>query len=532
MFGRGVYLSGSSNLNLPQARMMRHNKASFVFTFYLLCAALIANLSGAHLAAQPSPKVDAAQNPVPRFETSACAIAIPETEKENARCGYLVVLENRSRKDSRLIRLPVIILKSNSAHPAPDPVLRTLGGPGASSLKIVRGRRSSPWLNNRDEIIFEQRGTAYAQPKLDCPEIDAAKLEAARLNLDQKTAIQREVRAAQLCRDRLLKNGIDLAGYDSAQSAADIEDLRRVLGYQKWNLYGVSYSSRLMLEVMRDYPEGVRSVALESVLAPSVNYDETGVDGAMRALNVLFNNCAADAACASAYPHLAKVFYELVSRTNKRPISLSVKGATAETLTLRLTGHDITTWVLDYLLSADPEDIAAAPSRIYQVAGGDNSPLKAYAESKVGPGGFYMWGMRYSVWCREEMPFENRRTIAAQSRRYAQLRGYEIQASLPAICDVWKVPPAAPVLNEPVKSDIPALILAGEYDAYTPPAWGRLAAQTLSHSYFYEVPGVGHGPGFSSKCARDMVALFFDGPATAPKDECLKEPRQRFTTNK
>jgi pimeloyl-ACP methyl ester carboxylesterase len=517
--------------------MMRHDKSSFTLSFYLLCAALISNLSGAHLltaiAVQPLLKIEAAQNTVPRFESAACAIAVPETEKENARCGYLVVPENRGRKDSRLIKLPVIILKSNSAHPAPDPVLRTLGGPGASSLRMVRGRRSSPWLNNRDEIIFEQRGTAYAQPRLDCPEIDAAKLESAKLNLDQKTATRREVQAAQSCRDRLLKNGVDLAAYDSAQSAADIEDLRRVLGYQKWNLYGVSYSSRLMLEVMRDYPSGVRSVALESVLAPSVNYDETGVDGAMRALNVLFNNCAADAECNKVYPGLAKVFYELVRRTNKRPLSLSVKeAANAETLTLRLTGHDITTWVLDYLLSADPEDILAAPSRIYQVAGGDVGPLKAYAESKVGPGGFYMWGMRYSVWCREEMPFENRRAIAAQSRRYAQLRGYEIQASLPSICDVWRVPPAAPVMNEPVTSDIPTLILAGEYDAYTPPAWGRLTAQTLGHSYFYEVPGVGHGPGFSSKCARDMVALFFDDPSTAPNDECLKKPRQRFTTNK
>ncbi len=479
-----------------------------------------------------SPKADATQDPVPRFEPSACPIAIPETEKENARCGYLVVPENRSRKDSRLIRLPVIILNSSSPNPAPDPVLRTLGGPGVSSLRMVRGRQASPWLNNRDLIIFEQRGTLYAQPKLDCPEVDAAKITNAKSNADEKTAERGEVKAAQACHDRLIKEGIDLTAYDSAQSAADIEDLRRVLGYEKWNLYGVSYSSRLMLEVMRDYPDGIRSVVLESVLAPSVNYDEAGVDGAVRALSVLFTNCAADAECAKAYPGLEKMFYDLVRQANKKPIQISVKQPkTAEPFNIQLTGHDLTDWVLDYMLSAEPDKILAGPALIYQVAVGDHSPLQAYAESKVSLQG-YTWGMRYSVWCREEMPFENRRTIAAQSRRYSQLRGYRIQGSMPAICDVWRVPPAPAIRNTPVTSDIPTLILAGEYDAYTPPAWGRLTSQTLRNSYFYEVQGVGHGPGFVSGCAIRVAALFFLNPTTAPYHPGLKAPRQKFMTKK
>jgi pimeloyl-ACP methyl ester carboxylesterase len=140
-----------------------------------------------------------------------------------------------------------------------------------------------------------------------------------------------------------------------------------------------------------------------------------------------------------------------------------------------------------------------------------------------------MWGMRYSVWCREEMPFENRRKIAAQSTRYPQLRGYEI-SSIAAICGAWRVAPAKPIANQPVKSDIPTLILAGEYDAYTPPAWGRLAAQTLPRSYFYEVREVGHGPGFVSACAVRLVNDFFHDPTTRPTHACLAAPRQKFIT--
>ncbi|MEO6390441.1 MAG: alpha/beta hydrolase [Pyrinomonadaceae bacterium] len=470
---------------------------------------------------------------VPRFEPGECAFPTPDPEKDKVRCGYLVVPENRTRSNSRPIRLPVIIQKSNSATPAPDPILRTLGGPGASSLKIVRGRRSSPWLDRRDVVIFEQRGTALAQPSLDCPEVDAANLASNRANLDRKAATQREVAAAKVCHDRLVNSGVDLSGYNSAESAADIEDLRRVLGYEQWNLYGVSYSARLMLEVMRDHPAGVRSVAIESVLPPSVNYDEVGVDGAVRALKVVFTTCAAQADCARAYPNLEQTFYDVVRKANQKPIAFKVKPRDgAASLTVTLNGHDVTDWVLDYLLSNDAESVADAPWQIFRFHRGDFRALQRYAESKVNDRGFYSLGMRYSVWCREEFPFENAKKIRAQSDRYEGLPGYSIQNYFPGVCAVWKVPAAKPIENQPVKSDIPTLLLGAEYDAYTPPDWGRLAAQTLSRSYFFEIPGVGHGPGFSSQCARTLVAAFFDDPTRAPDSNCVKTPGPRFTLGK
>ena len=464
---------------------------------------------------------------VPRFEDSQCAVDVPETEQGRVRCGYLVVRENRARKNSRTIRLPIIILKSNSKNPQPDPVLRTLGGPGASSLRMIRGRRFSPWLNDRDLVIFEQRGTRYAEPNLDCYEVGAVRVENARTNVTGQEAIRREVAAAKLCYDRLVKSGADLSGYDSVQSAADIEDLRLVLGYPQWNLYGVSYSARLMLNVMRDHPKGIRSVILESVLPPSVNYDEVGVDGAVRSLDLFFSDCAAEANCAKAYPNLAESFYGLVKRLNEAPIELKLKPAgSLERVSIRISGDDITTWLLDNVLSADREAILAGPTQISRLLDGDFSPLNAYAEDKLRPGG-YMLGMRFSFWCREEMPFEDPQKIAAQARLYPNLSGYEIQPQLLAVCDVWKVGRANSRENRPVKSAIPTLVLAAEYDAYTPPSWGRLVAGTLRNSYFYEVPQVGHGPGFSSTCARNMIAEFLNNPHAPPDASCLKQ-RQKF----
>lgn len=464
--------------------------------------------------------------PVPRFELSECAVPVPAGE--NVTCGYLTVPENRTRKNGKTIRLPVIIMKSDSSDPKPDPVLRTIGGPGGSSLKLINGRRYSPWIKDRDMIIFEQRGTKYAQPALECPEVGDALIQSARRQLDEKTTRRAEIAAVKLCRARLVRQGIDLSAYNSAESAADIEDLRRALKLDKINFYGLSYSARLMLNVMRDHPDGIRSVVLESTLPIEVNYDEVGVDGIARVMDEFFNECRADTVCATSYPHLEAEFYALVKNTNEKPFTVNVKdGKSGDSVELKLTGHDIITWLVDYVFSASGREITTAPERIEKLVHGDYTPLMDYAGSKLSPS-FYSLGMRYSVWCTEEMPFENRRKIKAQSAKYPGLKGYEVQA-LPDICRIWKVPAAERAENLPVKSDIPTLVLAAQYDAYTPPAWGKQTSDNLKNSFFFEVPWAGHGPSFNSpQCVSEMVANFIDDPSVRPGPACIDRIRNYF----
>lgn len=456
------------------------------------------------------------QNQVPRFENSECVVPLPNGE--NAKCGYLVVSESRKIKNNKIIRLPVIILKSESSNSRPDPILRTVGGPGESSLILVRSRPSSPWLKDRDLIVFEQRGTKYAQPALDCPEVKETNITSEKQKLDAKTARTNELQAAKVCYDRLIKQGVNLSAYNSVESAADIEDLRRVLKLEKINLWGLSYSTRLMLEVMRDYPNGIRSVVLESTLPPEVNYDEVGVDGIVRVFNILFANCKADADCAKAYPNLENEFYESFARLNKEPIVADVKDSkTGETV--KLNGNDFATWLIDYLFSNSPQAIADLPLVIDDVFQGNYDTFKRYTGEKISTPSTSL-AMRYSVWCGEEIPFEDMRKIKAQSFIYPKLLGYEVMA-LPDICSVWKVAAAKPIENKPVKSDIPTMIISAEYDAYTPPAWGKLVARNLKNQFLFEVPWVGHGPAFSTPCVREMIANFFDTPNLIPNSECL-----------
>lgn len=487
---------------------------------------IFSNISGFSQTKKPTEADENKIKAVPRIERGECAVPIPANEK--AECGYLIVYEDRRANKDRTIRLPFITMKSESANPLPDPILYTSGGPGSSSLGQVRNRRYIPYLKNRDYILFEQRGTKYAQPSLQCPEVNDARLYAAKRNLTKSDSVKAELEAVRACREKLQSSGVNLSAYNSAASAADIEDLRRLLGYEKWNLYGISYSTRLMLTVMRYYPDGIRSVLLDSVLPPSVNYDETSVDSVIRSLNLIFTACKADAECNTAYPNLEKQFYSLVQKLDAKPIFIDVTDSQTKTTTkLLLDGSDIVNGVYSALETG--YKLASLPSLISRAEQNDNQALMTLAKTKLDVSSF-AWGMRYSVWCVEEMPFQNRGLIKNQiTTKYPRLAGFGIQSNFPAICDIWKVKPADKIENELVKSNIPTLVLAGEYDPDTPTTWGKLAAQTLMNSRFFELRGMSHVPTFGSTCAQELATAFFNNSQTDFDSQCVKNmPALKF----
>ena len=104
-----------------------------------------------------------------------------------------------------------------------------------------------PLVEKRDVILFDQRGTGYSQPDLGCPEEKKFALDTLDQNLTPTQSAELRRRRAAQCHDRLVKEGVNLALYNSAQNAADIEALRQALGYDKINLYGTSYGTRLAL---------------------------------------------------------------------------------------------------------------------------------------------------------------------------------------------------------------------------------------------------------------------------------------------
>jgi pimeloyl-ACP methyl ester carboxylesterase len=121
------------------------------------------------------------------------------------------------------------------------------------------------------------------------------------------------------CERELVKRGIDLALYNSATNAADARDVRIALGYDEANYYGTSYGTRLGLALIRDHPDGVRSIILDSVYPPEVGYYTEYATTLHRAFTALFSGCADDTSCANRYPTLEADFYRTVDRLNAEP---------------------------------------------------------------------------------------------------------------------------------------------------------------------------------------------------------------------
>jgi pimeloyl-ACP methyl ester carboxylesterase len=337
---------------------------------------------------------------------------------------------------------------------------------------------------------------------------------------DQAYAL-RIAAAMDSCQTRLESEGIDLSGYNSAENAADLQDLRVALGYEQWNLYGISYGTRLALTAMRDQPLGIRSVILDSTYPPQVDLYAELVPDARRAFTEVFEACRADRGCNGAYPNLEGAVFDLAGRLDAKPAELEVwNPATDRTIHAKMNGDLFLAALFQSMYSS--YWIEEIPATVFAALGGDTEALTPLAGDLFFTHDSTSNGMHYAVQCREEAPFGSLDRMAAAAQADPVL-GSALAEPVFGICQDWALPPAAPRENEPVRSDIPTFVLAGEFDPITPPAWGRLAADTLARGYYFEFPGVGHGASVDDICPLMMTLEFLDNPNVAPDSSCIAE---------
>jgi len=479
----------------------------------------------------------------PRFEVAPCPFENPagQVEGETVECGYLVVPENRANPDTRNIRLSVAIFRHPDGAANPDPIIFLEGGPGASPLEMIRLSFDIIYpplfAAGRDIIIFDQRGVGNSEPALDCPEVIAQSLELLDSEIDGKQLSKSEIYALNLesmlvCGERLQQEA-DLTVYNTVANAADVNDLRLALGYDQVNLWSISYGTRLALGVMRDYPEGIRSVVLDSVYPPDADlYLETPAN-MDRAFNVLFERCTADETCNQAYPNLGEVFFETAEKFNANPISQEITNPlTGESYTALLDGD--TFMLLIFRLLYDTSALPLLPKIIYDASQGDLAMIGQIRGLLLMKMEVVSRGMYTTVLCHEENPFSTSAAHQAVLAEYPHLaRIFENAATGKLgyqICAGWEAGQAAALENQPVDSDIPALVMAGEFDPISPPAWSEHAAKTLENAYYFEYPAVGHGASVVSGCPQEMTIDFFNDPSRAPADSCIADLGIEFTT--
>ncbi len=459
------------------------------------------------------------------FDYYECPMTLPdsEIEEETIDCAYLTVPEDRNDPDSPMIDLAVAILYSPADDDdyQADPILYLEGGPGGSALSSIDAWYESPLRETRDIILLDQRGTGFSLPFLGC-------------YVDEEAEEEVDVlQATQDCRDSLVLEGVNLSAYNSQSSVQDMADLRAIMEIEEWNLVGISYGTRLALTAMRDDPDGIRSVILDSVYPPQVQGYEEQSPLAVRAIEMIFTSCAADADCDAAYPDLENVFYTVVDDWNAEPVLAEEEDPdTGELYDVEYNGDTLIDLLFEALYVT--EIIPALPLAIYTAQYDPTTAVEliqygvfsddADEEESVTEQDFAQSdGMFNSVECYEEMPFNSLDlTLEAVDSLPENVREKFAadMESIFATCDIWDIDTADAIENEPVTSDIPTLVVAGKFDPVTPPAWAEAAAEYLPNSYYFLFPEAGHGIMDSSECAQSIYAQFLDDPTAEPDGTC------------
>ena len=502
---------------------------------FALALALFAPVMGGRAlpaSAAPLPR-PLAQISGPGFEPSVCPFApgaIPANER--VECGFLAVPEDRETGLGGAIRLAVAILRSHSSAPAPDPVLFLEDGPGYAGLDRIGYFLTPPAAAlraDRDIILLDQRGAGHSQPNLRCWEFDELERAARAQRVPADRALALDFQTAAACHDRLANGGVNLAAYTTAAAAADVDDLRAALGVIQWNLYGLGYGSRLALTILRDYPDGVRSVILDAAQPPQAQVWDQAAANLNRAFGALFNGCAAQPACGSAFPDLAAGFAQAAGRYDVEPPTIQTPDPITAQLGPQIVAGDSLVALIAHGL-ADTAELPYLPLAVKQIEAASPRAVENLFTSLAARPDVRHSGLWYSVQCHDEAPFANAGLVQADAQAYPRLRGYVQRDTTLTVCPLWGAGQAGPLENQPVRSDIPALVLAGAYDPLQPPEWGQAAASTLRGSFYYELPAASHEAGLAG-CGQHLVLQFIQSPSVPPESGCVgSQPAPDFVT--
>ena len=426
---------------------------------------------------------------------------------QNVACGVLVVDETSGSANGRRVAMPVAVVKALRPRPGAVPVIYLHGGPGGGAvnglpdlLRTPAGRQLI--AQDQDWIFFDQRGGRLSAPSLDCgpsvPLNDAGPLSDA------------AAEALIACGARHAAAGVDLSRYNSLEVARDLEALRRALNLERFDLFAVSYGTRVAFTVLRTQATGLRAVVLDSVWPPEATWAESGPKMIGDAVRLLFARCAADRACHKAFPHPDVDLARFADRLLSAP--LMDRGRT-------YTADDLGGFLMDTLY--DARGARALPRDAHAFATGNFSALDAHMRDRSP----YVEAQHLAHLCKEEFPFERRDHIVSDPIGRVSERSFQRYFD---VCASFPVGEADPAEGRPVASGVPTLFLSAQFDPACPPALAEAAAARFTQAQFVVVPNATHGVFAVSNCARQMIRAYLANPAQPVDRTCMNTETERF----
>ncbi|MEX1057082.1 MAG: alpha/beta hydrolase [Natronospirillum sp.] len=419
-------------------------------------------------------------------------------------CAYFTVPENHAAPDSRQLSLLVVRIPARNPRGDASPFLAIAGGPGqaASEAFLYLDRVFSDVTRNRDVYLIDQRGTGGSNPQHCDLDMDETLLVA---------PAEDQLRAsAEECLARFSGNPVY---YTTSVAVQDLERVRNALALAPWNLFGVSYGTRVVQQYVRQYPDAVRTATLDSVLPAPVTLGPDIALHSQRALEAFLRRCTEDTACAETFPDLTEGLQQLLAELASDPRTVLYEDVRSGTPTEMTFSHAHLVGLLRLALYSS-ERLSTLPPMLHQAYANDNfTPLARNAVAIADEvGNTLAMGMHNAIVCSEDVPFYayDDATAAAIDATYM---GDLVLSGLEATCSVWPQGQVDEHFKSPLVTDVPVLVISGALDPITPPAYGDAIMPGLSQGRHLVAAGQGHTASVQG-CMPTIVAQFINEAST------------------
>jgi len=413
-------------------------------------------------------------------------------------------------------QIPVVLIRRSLFARQVQPLLYVTGGPGSATIPHDGNIDSwVQWLQeldlDRDLVLFNFLGTGRSDPAYHCPKFSEAgpTILGTSLSAAGEAAIYDQI--TRDCYQDLVTKKVDLSKMTLPYTMEYVSQIVKALPDVNWDVYGVSYGTRVVIELMRQPPPNIRAVILDGILPPDVDMYRLWPRLLKDGLHRLFAICNYDQACKKRFPDLESEFYALVKKLDLQPLEYHIStGYSGKPMTVMVNGHRLITLV--YLSMYRWDFIQQLPFALWSIKQGNLDPLRPMVQYL---GEYYTEeAMTFndvvfiSAGCAERRQDSTKETMKQEGRMYPLLEEYLSPIWEFDACEYWKVPSARKNSLKPVQSRLPTLLLAGDLDPVTPSIWAKRVHAELGNSFLFVVPAVGHGVLDSDRCAIRAVQTF------------------------